>query len=381
MAGEKQLSAQDIMNINNYFLLNALERTYTMQRTDFKSAQEMKEIEIDPAPGWARYIDLNFEMNVDIAVGANGTLPQLSQFAPYNIIQNLQLSLGGGAFQNINMYFLNLRNSITRYGKMWNQSATNYPYTAQLLYNIPDPQAGINKWKFTIRIPLQVQPGSAAGLIPLGNSAVKLTLRLTTANALHGMDHFLSPLVGGSNVTVQIAPTAASFVQPVITYLTAPMNRADIPQPIIGSLLNVQERNTSFIGAGVKTPIKFTDPFRYLRFWFVVTDGTGAPNSEAISALELDLLPAYAKDLFESKTAMASYYQSVRDRYGFDLPPGVFVFDYFTGSDNWDPNGTQTIDGTIFTTLQAQLTLDAGVPSASPARITSFAECMSSINF
>jgi len=375
--------------INADFMANALSRNWAMPAfvvTAGSAGGQVLDIELDSVPGWASHIDLMCLIDLAITCGSGGVAPSLSPFAPFNLFSDCQVSLGGGPFQRVNPYFYALREMATHRG--WNGGSLLTPaYAANAVYSVPTPTASAstttdNYWRFPIRIPLQVAPGNIMGHLPMGTATVKAKVRLTITPSIYGTDQYLSPLYGGTNVTgVTIGSAQQSWVQPNISFLTTPATKTLLGQPTIGFLLNVQEKATSFTSAGALTPIHFPDPYQYMRLWHIVIDGTGAPNSAGVTNFELDLTPGYPQYNYSGPASMMDYYNKIRRRMESDLPVGVFVHDLFTGSDPYNPNGTQLIDGTVYQTLQSQLAVSAATNVASPARIITYAEALNPVSF
>jgi len=379
------VSAQEV---NSIFMNNALRRNWAMptfQVTAGQAGGQTLDIELDSVPGWASHIDVMCLIDLAITVGAGGAAPSISPFAPFNLFSDCQVSLGGGPFQRVNPYFYFLREMATHRGYAGG-SLLSPAYAAGAVYNMPAivaPAAATtdNIWRFPIRIPLQVAPGNIMGHLPMGTAAVKAKLRLTLTSAIYGTDQYLSPLYGGVGVTAAIGSSVQSWVQPNITFLTTPALKADIGQPTIGYLLNVQEKATQFTAAGALTPIHIPDPYKYMRLWHIVIDGTGAPNSAGVTNFELDLTPGYPQYNFAGPGPMMDYFNKTRRRIETDLPVGVFVHDLFAGSDPYNPNDSQIIDGTVYQTLQTQLAVASNVNVASPARIITYAEALNPVSF
>lgn len=384
-----QLTAAQVQQINDDFILAATKRNYAMPAVSIVNAGQNLDIELESVPGYAKEINLTCLLNLDITVAAGGTKPNKSIFAPYNIFRSIEVSLGGGPFQRVNGAFYWLREMAMRPGyNPLNRPANDPAYVGSNMVSVPavNAPAGAtttNTWRFNLKVPLQVQEHSVMGLLPFGNSSTKAKIRLSLTNTLYGDDQYASPLYGGSGVSAAITPaaTAASWVAPNIKYFTQPSTGTQLPIPQVEQILNVQERATSFVGSGALTPVKFPDPFHYLRLWHVVIDGTGAPNSDNVTNFELDLTPGYPKYNYNTVQSMQDYYQEIEDLYEQSLPQGVYVFDLWSGSDPRNPNGTQTIDGTEFQTLQTQLAVDSSTNTASPAKIITFAEALSPVAF
>ena len=381
-----QMSAAEI---NKNFLNTALRRNWSMPTFAINAggaaSGQVIDLELDSVPGWASHIDVMCLLDIAITLAAGGTAPSLSPFAPFNFFSSVEVSLGGGPFQRVNPFFYFLRELAMHKG--WAGGSVLSPaYAAASVYSIPavDATAGTttdNVWRFPIRIPLQVAPGSMLGHLPIGTSAVKAKIRFTVASALYGTDQYTSPLYGGTGVTAAVGTDSPSWVQPNITFLTTPALKAELGQPTINYLLNVQEKSTPFTAAGALTPIHFPDPFKFMRLWHIVIDGTGAPNTAGVTNFELDLTPGYPQYNFAGPGPMMDYFNKTRRKYETDLPVGVFVHDLFAGSDNANPNDTQIIDGTVYQTLQTQIMLSAASNVASPARIITYAEALAPVAF
>lgn len=381
--------AANQLSANDQFVLGALKRNYPMPQQAVTTAGQIIDIELESVPGYASGIVISTLLNLDITVGAGGTAPSKSKFAPFNIFRSVEISLGGGPFQRVNGVYYWLREMAMNPGFNPISVGSNDPsYVSADVVSVPavNATAGTtttNTWRFNLKVPFQVQHGSTMGLIPFGNSSTKCRLRLTLTNNLYSSDQYISPLYGGSNVSVAVTPaaTAQSWVAPNIKYFTEPAYGSQLPTPSIGSILNIQERSTAFVGSGAMTPIKFPDPFHYLRLWHIVIDGTGAPNSGAVTNFELDLTPGYPQFNYNTAASLQDYFSEMRALYRQPLQEGVFVFDLWSGTDPQNPNGTQTIDGTIFQTLQTQLAVNASTNTGNPAKIITFAEALSPVAF
>lgn len=371
------MAEQSVAQNNMDFINNALQKNYSQPNQPITAPGQTIDIEIDSVPGWASAIDLSVNLNLQMAYT---TAPSWSQFAPWNFFSEVQLSLGGGPFQRVSPYLYYLREIMGHDGWMPNFTMITNPAAAAATYVMPTIAAGALQTTFMIRVPLQAMYGTTIGLIPLGSASTKAKLRLTVAPSLYGTDQWLNPLYGGTGVVTSIN-ASGSNISPNITYYTTPATSITLPNPTIGSVLNMQQRSTAFVGAGALTPIKFPDPFKYLRLYHIVIDGTGSPNSSAVTNFEMDLTPGYPQYNYNTPSSMAEYYYQVRRLYNTDLPPGVFIFDFFGGSDPRNPNGTQIPDASTWQTMQTQLQVAAGTSVASPAKIITFAEALSPVNF
>lgn len=377
------------LTANDQFILGALRRNYPMPQQTVSSAGQILDIELESVPGYASGLTVSCLLNLDITVAGDGAAPSKSMFAPYNIFRSVEISLGGGPFQRVNGVFYWLREMAMNPGFNPLKTSVNDPsYVAANVVSVPavNAPAGAtttNTWRFNLNIPFQAQHGSAMGLIPFGNSSTKCRLRLTLTNNLYSADQYISPLYGGTGVSVQVTPqaTAQSWVAPNIRYYTEPAVGVQLPTPQIGSILNIQERSTAFVGSGAMTPVKFPDPFHYLRLWHIVIDGTGKPNTEAVTNFELDLTPGYPQFNYNTVASLQDYFSEMNELYRQPLQEGVFVFDLWSGTDPQNPNGTQTIDGTIFQTLQTQVAVNASTNTGNPAKIITFAEALSPVAF
>ena len=377
-------TAQSVQAANDAFLLSASERNYPMPSVPVTAVGDTIDIELEQVPGWAYAIDLNVFLDLLVTLGSTGTAPSISQCAPWNIFRSVEISLGGGPFQRVSPYFYYLRERFMHPG--WDPTASG-------TYSVPAIAAAAgagtdNYWRWKIRIPLQVQHGAIYGHLPLANSSVKCKLRLYLQNSFYGSDQYQNPLYGGSEVTAAIGTTQASYIKPTILYRTnPPVATNPLPNPTIGRILNVQEKATQFVGAGTMTPIKFPDPFVYLRIYHVVQDGSGAfaaggfGSSGEVDQFEFDLTPGLPQFYFPDARSLGEYQYQMARLYRMDLPPGVFVFDFWSGNNPENPNGTQTVDATLFQTMQTQVGVTSTTNVASPAKITTYAEAMSPVGF
>ncbi|KRW90918.1 hypothetical protein SD51_12160 [Alicyclobacillus tengchongensis] len=381
-------NASQVQAANQQFLLNALERNYQMVQTTITQAGQVIDIELEQVSGYLYAIDLSCLFNLDVTVATGGAVPTWSSFAPDNLFSNIQVAMGGGPFINCSAVFFRLRQRIMNPG--WNPlivPSTDPAYVGTDVFSFPALQATVgstvtNTLRFGIHIPLQIAYGHIEGHLPGNAPGVKVKLRLTVTNNLYGSNQYASPVVGGSGVTVQITPstTAQSWVQPNLKYRSSPAVGGGLPTPTIGSVLNVQEAASAFVGAGALTPLKFPNPFRHLRLYHIVLDGTGTPNSTGVNAFELDLSPGIPQFNYNTPAGLQDYFNQVRELYKGNLPAGVFVFDLWSGSDPHNPNGTQTIDGTVYTTLQTQIGVNSAFQTAG-GNIITYDEALSPVSF
>lgn len=380
--------AQTQLSANDTFLINALKRNRAMATTQFSTAGNLIDIELDEVPGYAHSIGVNVSASIDVNVPTGGTVPAWSEFFPYNLFSNYQISLGGGPFHNVSPYFIYLRNKAM--GRGWepgNQGPVNYGYNTTTTWNVPALSGTVgstvtNTVLFHMEIPLQIAHGTAVGHVPFGDGKTKVHLRLTVASALYGADHYLNPINGGAGaITATVTPpaTKVSYVQPNIHYRTTPADGTKIPTPQIGYLLNVQEMVTPLSVAGSWIPIKFPDPFRYLRLWHIVIDSTGAPNSTIVTGFRVNLTPGYPKENYENAQALQDYFNNTESLFHTSMPNGVLVWDGWSGSDPANPNGTQTIDGAKFSTLNTEIQVSGS--TGSNAKIITYAEALAPVAF
>ena len=371
---------------NADFINRALQKNWSMPTIPVTAPGQVLDIELDSVAGYAYAIDLSVQLDIKVTAGATPTAPTVSQFAPWNIFSEVQVSLGGGPFQRVNPYFYFLKELIQD-EYFPGTSENNVPY-ASSIYSVPTPTVTASAstdttWKFNIKIPLQSQFGTTVGLLPLGSGAVKAKLRLTVNPNLYGTDTYLNALNGGTNITgVSIGSAVSSFVQPNILFFTSPATKNDVPDPTIGYVLNVQERSTPINALGVNVPIKYSDPFQYMRLYHIILDGSGNPNSLNVTNFELDLLPSFPQFQYNTPQAIQHYWNEKRRLYGSDLPVGAFIFDMVSGSDPQNPNGhSQMIDASIFQTMQTQVQVGTGFATGSSARIITYAEALAPVNF
>ena len=384
------MAQMTVAEANNQFLLRATERNYAMPNQIINQAGQVIDIELDSVPGYAHTIDLSCFVDLAVTAGATPTAPTVSPFAPWNIFSKIEVSLGGGSFQSINPFFYFLREYISELGAGPDYAEKSYSYASNV-FNVPAPTVTASAttdtfWRFNIKIPLQVQYGSTLGMLPLGDAATKLKIRLTVSPSLYGVDQYQNALNGGTNITgVKIGSAQTSYVQPNIYYYTAPATGNPLPNPTIGMILNLIERSTPISTTGAYIPTKFPDPFRYLRLWHIIMQADGTPTTLNVSGFKLDLAPSYSQFDFSTPGALQSYYNKLRRQHAADLPLGVYLFDLFSGGGMGNTaNGTQMIDGTVFSTLQTQTQLGSGFTlsgNGAGARIITFAEALSPVNF
>lgn len=387
MAATQQLTPNQIVSNNQSFLTNALRRNRTMPDREIKSAGQVIDIQLEQVPGWADKFTLPVYVDLAVTVAAGGTAPSWSEMFPWNLFSSVELSLGGGPFQRVSPFFYALRKKAMNPGwKPGMSAAGTFGYAANVAWDVPAISATAgsttdNYARFTMEVPLQAAHGLIAGHLPLGDATITAKLRLTVASNLYGSDHYENPVVGGTSVTVAIGTAQTSTVGVDISYRTTPATRTQVPDPIVGQVLNIQEQVTPITGTGADIPIYFKNPFLYLRLWHVLIDGTGAPDSSDVTNFELDLFPGLPQFEYNTPASLQAYYEKINSLYRGDLDTGVFVFDMWSGNDPVNPNGDQMIDGTLFQTLQTRMRLASGASVGSSAKIITYAEALSPVNF
>lgn len=369
---------------NQELLTNSSEMFWAMPPSAISTAPQVIDVELDSLAGFMDSIDFDVFLDIAITAAGSAVAPTLSQFAPYNFFSKMEIQIGGGAFVSVMPYFFYLRDLITHRGWSPGQSALTQVYSTSTHYVIPTITAASsavtdNYFRFPIHIPLQAIPKQAWGHIPLGTSAVKCKVRFTVTSTLLGTDQYACPLNGGTNITsVTIGTTKPSYVAPNINY-KMPNSQGVIPN--IGWILNVQERAFNIVGAGSNTPLKFPDPYQYMRLWMIFIDGTGAPNTTGIQSLEIDPIPGFPRQLYNSASSLAAYFAKIQRLYETNLPTGVFCFDLNTDVNPVTGDGNQNINGVNYQTLQTQIATTAATNVASPARIITYAETFQPVTF
>ncbi|MCY0871070.1 MAG: hypothetical protein OWT27_10900 [Firmicutes bacterium] len=377
-------NATQIQADNDKFLITALERNEVMDQLPIPTQGRQMTITLEQVPGWARSLDVSFFVNLPITLTSAGTAPSWSQIFPYNIFETVQLSLGGGPFVNVTPYFYCLRQIATTPGFIPGALQSAQQYINSVAWNVPSAPSATagstvtNAIRFGVYIPLQIEEFSVKGLIPLGNAKVPAKLVFTLAADLCGTDNFLNPIVGGTGVSATIG--AGSYAKVNIEYFMQSSSK-NTPTPVIGRIMNVQQKVTAPSGGANGTKVTFDEPYLYDRIWTIVEDGTGTLTTSEIQSFIYSLMPSFETANFPTQDALQSYIMKMWRKYRNPLPTGVLVNDFVSGSDPANPNGTQQVDGAEYSTQNIRIALTQGTNVAQPAAIINIMECQSDVAF
>ena len=373
--------AQDNMN----FLANSFELQKAMLApggTTYTAGQQLT-FTVPVMPGWASKIRLFFNLTVTATLG--GGSAAVNAGAPWSLLSNVSLDFNGQNHRSTSGYWIKVLQQIIR-GRL-DTDATKSDSISSIVENSIVPgaalSAGANSWIGYMDIPLQLDPNDTAGLVPLGDSATPLTIRVTPTPQFVGSDPFNNPVSVASGATVAVAGTITAvcyyrYAQSVHSPQIKPA------APYIGSFAKMLETTTNISQTNSPVITELRQPYPHLR----VMQAVVVPNSPTvfcditqISSLKFDLDPMITmKDFSSAGGGVAGKLIDQRELYHGDLDPGVFVWDFIAGSNPEQPNGLNTPNVAQYNASQTEYVYAGGL-AANNNRIQTVAMFLESLPF
>lgn len=292
-------------------------------------------------PGWARYMRVFYNLAVTIAMGAGAA--SLNAGAPYNMFSNVGVDFSGQNHRSHSGYWLKVLQQSYR-GLLDLDASKTF---ANTLISTSLPIAdGANTWKGYMDIPLQIEPTDVAGLVPIGESATPLTLRLTCSPAFVGSDPFTNVinLTGGATLT-----SVTGTITAVVSYrygqsVHSPQIRPETPY--IGSFAKIVE-STTIIGQNQNYVItELRQPYPHLKVMQAIVvpqSNLKFCDSTQIGGVKFKLDPSTDMNNFGADGGTyAGKLVEQRELYHGDLDEGVHIWDFIAGSMPEVPNGMNT---------------------------------------
>lgn len=249
---------------------------------------------------------------VKIAHATETTIPTPT-FAPFQLIRRISLDLNNGFSpfvidgRSLAMYNMVRLNPAVIIPQKDNSRGMNY---------LPDMVASVagtdNTFKFTMELPVTLNPRDPVGLILLQNDQTNVTL---TADLVNGAEIFNSP--AGYVISVQSVDMSVATE----TFSVPPIDEAF---PDISVLKLVSSRLESFVGGPAVIKFLTGNIYRKIVLYFEHSDGTPYTDDEITANMELVFNQA---DIPYSVTASALAHKNENDL-GYALPTGMYVFDF-----------------------------------------------------
>jgi hypothetical protein len=256
---------------------------------------------------------VDFEVKVKITHASLTTIT-VPAFAPYKLLRRISLDLNNGFMPfvidgvSLAMYnMIRLNPSVIIPQSSNNRGFCYFPAM------VVSSSGTVNTYKFSVELPITLNPRDPVGLILLQNEATQVTLN---ADLVNGAEIFDSP--AGYTVAITectMTPSAETF--------TIPPTADAFPDLSVIKL--VSARTETFAGAGQNVAkLQCGTIYRKLLVYLQKADGTPFDDSEITSNIDLVFNQA---DIPYSIKPQALAHKNESDL-GYALPKGLFVFDF-----------------------------------------------------
>jgi len=298
-----------------------------------------------PKVGLLAKLKLCISGTMTVTVG--GGTATLADTGPWNFIKRIKLVANSGAsIFDVSGYGCYLINNMQRYA--YSPASTLVDRSTGTELYSAGVTNGANTWKMCLDIPIAINDRDPIGLVLLQNNATQMVLEVEFSEA-DGASALVAPVVVASGATASFAGNASVMME----YFTVPRNAEDYPAlNIIHQWLEVQDSVTS-VGAFPKTLLRGNTYMRLMHYIRL----NGALNTTDIDQLRI----LYNQSEVPYITKKMSQLSIQRSRYGFDLPKGTFVHDWYYS--NGMPNlGTARdfINSANVTEFQSEVTIASG---------------------
>ena len=270
----------------------------------------------------------------------NGTVSFNAAY-PHSLFKNIKISFGETQ-QDLHPVITKFDNMIEGYARVEMDNTKNFEATgiSDLIRKVPTTlQSGDNDLTFEMHTPLNfLHPASINGAIPIFSNGTRMQVALQTADAITGKD----PLLNVFKVSGDGVLTVEGTVDVVIHYRNYTSLFTTQPlQPDLTNLPTVQVVElppTTNLAQSTYEYVPLRNPYKFAKIFHIVISGTASDKFSHASDIngyvyerEENSSSAFFK-YDESTTGIEQYYRDTREKFGTDLPEGVFVLD--TTSDN-----------------------------------------------
>lgn len=321
-------------------------------------------------PGWAKMVRVFYDLKVAVAL-AGGTAI-LNAGAPYNMFSNVGVDFSGQNHRSHSGYWLKVLQQ--SYRGLLDLDASK-AYANALISSALPLAEGDNIWKGYMDIPLQIEAGDVAGLVPIGESATPLSVRLTCAPQFVGSDPFNNVVAITGNASMVVTGTITASVE--YRYgqsVHSPQIRPETPY--IGSFAKIVESITAIAQNQDYTATELRQPYPHLKVMqAVVVPKTASKMCAAseVGGLLFKLDPSTTMlDYGPGGATAAGKLIDQRLLYHGDLDEGVYIWDFLAGSMPEVPNGMNTPNIGAYNASQAEV-LYNGVLNGTNDRIVTAA--------
>lgn len=291
-------------------------------------------------PGWAAYIRVFYNLTVTIAVGGSAAL---NAGAPYNMFQNVAVDFSGQNHRNHSGYWLKVLQQTYR-DLMDLADAKSFANTL-ISNSMPLVVGSANSWIGYMDIPLQIEENDVAGLVPIGESATPLSMKLTCAPAFAGSD----PLTNCISLTGTTLTSVTGTITAAVAYRYGQSTHSPqiVPQtPFIGSFAKIVESTTVIAQNQTYVTTELRQPYPHLKVMqAIIVPSAPAKfcDSTQVGGMKFDLDPSTV--MYDYSPGGMTHLGKLIDQrqlYHGDLDEGVYCWDFLAGSMPEVPNGMNT---------------------------------------
>lgn len=227
----------------------------------------------------------------------------------YKIIRRFSLDLNNGfspyVIDGANLHLLNLLRG--------NKGLDTIPSADTKIGLNGTADGKENVYSFALEMPITLNDRDAVGLVLLQNDQTNVTLTVDVAN--------ISDVFGTlEDATIDFVELT---IEPMITTFSVPASADAFPDLSVLKLTN--SRNDSFVGSGQHI-IRLSTGTIYRRMLFKLVNEDGTPmNADDITS-NIDLVFNQADVNYSISPEMLRTLNRIQ--FGYDLPQGVFAFDF-----------------------------------------------------
>jgi len=356
---------------NMNFLANsyAAKKAMNAQNTTAFTQGQQLSFNAPILPGWAKFMRIFYDLVVDIALGAGTAV--VNAGAPYTMFSNVGVDFSGQNHRSHSGYWLKVLQQ--SYRGLLDLDASKAFANALISTALPVVN-GANSWKGYMDVPLQIEAGDVAGMVPIGESATPLSLRLTCAPAFVGTDPFTNvlTLAAGAALTSVTGTITAAVEYRYGQSVHSPQIRPETPY--IGSFAKIVESTTAIGQNQAYVTTELRQPYPHLKVMqAVVVPVTGAKfcDSAQVGGLKFMLDPSTT--MLDYGAAGATAKGKLVDQrllYHGDLDEGVYVWDFLAGSMPEVPNGLNTPNVGAYNASQTEILYNGALVGVNDRIIT-----------
>ncbi|CKE76060.1 Uncharacterised protein [Streptococcus pneumoniae] len=245
---------------------------------------------------------------------SKGTAIQTHDFSPYTILRRVSLDLNNGFSP-----FIVSGRDLMQYNLLRLNPNVLFPSTNQRAMNFIENGASVEgkdaKIKFSVELPVTLNPRDPVGLVLLQNAETSVTLTVDVAQLANAYT------LNASN-TDQVLFKSMKVVPMVETFSIPPIPEAF---PDISTLKLVSSKSDTFAGNG-QNIVKLNTGTIYRKMLLYFEDKDGKPLEDADFQGNLELVFNQADIPYSIKPEILSHIN--HSQLGYPLPKGLYALDF-----------------------------------------------------